>query len=76
MVQLGCKFAVSGNTTLTHELGYSYNLYHTFEGNGGGGICPTGTGDFCADTPDHRRSSSDCVTAANACDAGNSDLPS
>ncbi|MDG1477634.1 MAG: PKD domain-containing protein, partial [Vicingaceae bacterium] len=74
MYQLGCKFAQTGNTTLTHELGHAWNLYHTFEGDGGGGTCPTGTGDFCADTPLHRRSSSDCVTAANPCDAGNSDL--
>src|SRR5690606_9702427 len=28
MIQLGCKFAQSGNTTLTHELGHALNLYH------------------------------------------------
>jgi hypothetical protein len=75
MVQLGCKFAISGNTTLTHELGHAWNLSHTFEGDGGGGACPTGAGDFCADTPPHRRSGSDCdIGGVNACTGGSKDL--
>ena len=69
----------STSTTLIHELGHSLNLYHTFEGDGGdGSICPvgnacgSGSGDCCADTPPHRQSSSDCVSASNACDGGSS----
>jgi PKD repeat protein len=59
-------------TTFIHELGHSLNLYHTFEGDGTGGTCPTNTncatdGDRCCDTPPHRRSSSDCVTGTNTC---------
>jgi large repetitive protein len=59
-------------TTFIHELGHSLNLYHTFEGDGGGGSCPTNTscatqGDLCCDTPPHKRSSFDCVTATNTC---------
>jgi PKD repeat protein len=77
MVQLGCKFAESGNTTLTHELGHAFNLYHTFQGDGGGGSCPTNSncsadGDRCCDTPPHRRSSSNCVVATNTCTGGTS----
>ena len=77
MYQLGCKFAQSGNTTLTHELGHAWNLYHTFQGDGGGGACPANgncatDGDLCCDTPPHRRSGSDCIVAANACDGGSS----
>ncbi len=80
MVQLGCKFALSGNTTLTHEIGHAMNLYHTFEGDGGGGNCPANTacattGDRCCDTPRHRRSTSNCNTGAtNACTGGLNDL--
>jgi PKD repeat protein len=72
MIQLACKFAESGNTTLTHELGHALNLYHTFEGDGGGGSCPTGNGDYCADTPEHKRSTSNCVVATNTCTGGSS----
>ena len=60
-----------------HELGHAFNLYHTFEGDGGGGACPTNgncltDGDRVCDTPTHVRSGSDCVVAANACDGGSS----
>ncbi|MBL4592378.1 MAG: PKD domain-containing protein, partial [Flavobacteriales bacterium] len=72
MVQLTCKFAESGNTTLTHELGHAFNLYHTFQGDGGGSSCPSGSGDFCADTPPHKRSTSNCVVATNTCTGGSS----
>ncbi|MBW6482935.1 MAG: PKD domain-containing protein [Vicingaceae bacterium] len=77
MVQLGCKFAQSGNTTLTHELGHAMNLYHTFEGDNNGTQCPTNTncntqGDRCCDIPPHIRSASNCVTGTNLCDGGSS----
>ena len=77
MVQLGCKFAQSGNTTLTHELGHAMNLYHTFEGDNNGNSCPSNTscssqGDRCCDTPPHIRSASNCVTGTNSCDGGSS----
>ncbi len=64
--------------TLIHELGHALNLYHTFEGDGSGGTCPTNTspttqGDRCADTPPHKRSQSDCNTSGtNSCDGGSS----
>jgi hypothetical protein len=62
--------------TLAHELGHALNLYHTFEGDDGGGYCPpvangcgTGQGDCCADTPPHARSDSDCDSGGtNSCD--------
>lgn len=72
MVQLACKFAENGNTTLTHEIGHAFNLYHTFQGDNGGSQCPTGSGDFCNDTPEHIRSSSNCVVATNSCTGGSS----
>lgn len=77
MVQLGCKFAQSGNTTLTHELGHALNLYHTFEGDANGASCPSNTscstqGDRVCDIPPHIRSASDCVAGTNSCDGGSS----
>lgn len=77
MVQLGCKFAQSGNTTLTHELGHAMNLYHTFEGDNNGNSCPSNNncnneGDRCCDIPPHIRSASNCVTGTNSCDGGSS----
>ena len=77
MVQLGCKFAQSGNTTLTHELGHALNLYHTFEGDNNGTQCPSNSncstvGDRVCDTPPHIRSGSDCVVGSNSCDGGSS----
>lgn len=77
MVQLGCKFAQSGNTTLTHELGHALNLYHTFEGDANGTSCPSNTscstqGDRVCDIPPHIRSASDCVAGTNSCDGGSS----
>lgn len=63
MLQLSCKFGEPTNSTLVHEIGHAMNLYHTFEGDGGGGNCPTNTscmttGDRCCDTPPHIRYSS------------------
>ncbi len=77
-VILASNFKNSSSTTGTHELGHAFNLYHTFEGDGGGGSCPTNTncttqGDRVCDTPPHSRSSSDCnETGTNVCDGGSS----
>lgn len=54
------KFYTNKNTTLIHEIGHGMNLYHTFEGDDGGGTCPAdlevGTsGDGCDDTQPHSR---------------------
>lgn len=58
------------NRTTTHELGHGLNLYHTFEGDDGGTICPPSSiflGDRVADTPAHIRSRSDCPSGNNFC---------
>ena len=52
---------------LSHELGHSLNLFHTFEGDEDGSVCPTNNncdidGDGCCDTPPHKR---------NDCDSSN-----
>jgi hypothetical protein len=53
----------SGSTTVSHEFGHAFSLYHTFEGDGGGSICPStsscaSTGDLVCDTEPHKRSAS------------------
>ncbi len=76
---LSNSFKSPTSRTETHELGHALNLYHTFEGDGGGGTCPTGNqcgtglGDCCADIPPHKRSASDCLTTGtNSCNANSS----
>jgi hypothetical protein len=58
--------------TLAHELGHGLNLRHTFNGDGGGDLCPPDNncmtqGDLICDTPPHKRD--DCDTA-NPCTGG------
>ncbi len=72
-VVLASRFA-AGYTTLPHEIGHAFNLYHTFEGDNGGASCPptsscSTTGDEVCDTDPHKRNSSVCPanTATNAC---------
>lgn len=53
----------SGSTTVSHEFGHAFSLRHTFEGDMGGGTCPSlgpciSTGDLVCDTEPHRRSAS------------------
>lgn len=73
---LASNFTNEFTMTTTHELGHALNLYHTFEGDGTGSTCPpggAGQGDFCGDTPPHKRSQSDCnATGTNPCDGGSS----
>lgn len=53
----------SGSTTVAHEFGHAFSLYHTFEGDADGTACPstsscTTTGDLICDTEPHIRESS------------------
>jgi hypothetical protein len=69
----------SGSTTVSHEFGHAFSLRHTFEGDGGGSVCPpttscATTGDLVCDTEPHKRSASYpgwCPpTDFNACTGG------
>jgi PKD repeat protein len=78
-VMLVNALKVPGNTTLTHEIGHSLNLFHTFEGDNSGTSCPLNSncssdGDRVCDTPPHIRSQSDCPTGTNSCTGGSVDL--
>ncbi len=64
----------AGETTLAHELGHAFFLYHTFQGDGTGSTCPTNTncatdGDLICDTEPHRRNPSTCPSnsSTNIC---------
>jgi hypothetical protein len=51
------------NSTLSHELGHGFALYHTFQGDNGGTSCPVNNvcssdGDHVCDTPPHKQN--DC----------------
>lgn len=54
--------AKTGSTTVSHEFGHAFSLYHTFEGDAGGTTCPSTsscstTGDLVCDTEPHIRES-------------------
>jgi len=60
-----------GNTTLPHEIGHAFSLYHTFEGDANGTTCPTNAncntqGDRVCDTDPHIRTFG-CPTGTNSC---------
>ena len=60
------------NITTIHEVGHGLHLYHTFEGDGGGGSCPSNSncltdGDRVCDTPPHERSSGCPTGTTNLC---------
>lgn len=65
--------AMAGKSTLPHEIGHAFSLYHTFEGDNGGGTCPTDNncttdGDRVCDTDPHMRSPFNCPSATtNPC---------
>jgi len=61
-----------GETTLPHELGHAFNLYHTFEGGCVTTNCAT-TGDRVCDTDPHDQVSG-CPTGTNPC-TGTSWMP-
>ena len=59
-------------TTITHELGHALNLFHTFEGSSGVGVCPpngtcTVDGDKVCDTAPQDANHFQCAT--NVCGA-------
>lgn len=59
------------NSTVVHEAGHYFHLYHTFQGDGSGADCPADNtvgvdSDGCADTVPHRRETSTCP-ATNSC---------
>ncbi|MCT4629181.1 zinc-dependent metalloprotease [Winogradskyella sp.] len=59
------------NSTVVHEVGHFFHLYHTFQGDGTGADCPADItvgvdSDGCADTVPHRRETSTCP-ANNSC---------
>lgn len=64
--------AAAGEITLTHEIGHAFSLYHTFQGDGGGSVCPTNNncatdGDQVCDTEPHMRSVFNCPSGTNSC---------
>lgn len=73
----------SGRTTLPHELGHAFNLYHTFQGSVQNTTCPPAENsttcatlnDRCCDTqPHHLYGAGTCNTGVNnACVSGNFD---
>ncbi len=60
------------NITLIHELGHAFGLYHTFQGDANGTICPSNVncvtdGDEVCDTPPHERSNGCPIGTTNLC---------
>ncbi|MCO5247935.1 MAG: M43 family zinc metalloprotease [Chitinophagales bacterium] len=65
------------STTLAHELGHAFNLYHTFEGDNGGKDCPkddncSTDGDMVCDTPPHKRDECRTTECSTSLDINNS----
>lgn len=81
----GCVMLASqmniNRITLPHEVGHSFALRHTFQGDAGGSICPpieTGANcdlinDFCCDTQPHQRLANigSCPTGTQTCHSVN-----
>ncbi len=79
-VMLANNMRDPASTTLAHEMGHAFNVYHTFEGDANGTTCPSSgdctlNGDFVCDIPPHIRSASNCNTGGtNSCNGGSSNL--
>lgn len=58
--------ALSGDRTLTHEIGHCLGLLHTFEGGCHSGNC-TDNGDYCCDTPPESEAHWSCGPSQNSC---------
>lgn len=63
--------ATSDGRTLTHEMGHSLGLLHTFQGGWGGDGCHTSNcqdnGDYCCDTPPVPEATWSCNQSQNNC---------
>ena len=64
--------ATAGEITLPHEIGHAFSLYHVFQGDGGGSVCPTNgncltDGDLICDTEPEKRSVFNCPVDPNPC---------
>ncbi len=58
------SWIMTSEMVLAHEVGHGFNLYHTFEGDGGNLFCPLNSpcnsnGDFVCDTPPHKQGDCD-----------------
>ncbi len=63
--------------SLAHEMGHVFSLFHTFQGDGNGSICPAtetdcnSQGDRVCDTERHRRGNCVTVPTLNTCTGAN-----
>lgn len=64
----------TADVVMTHEMGHSMNLYHTFQGDGNNMYCPENTdpetqGDLISDTDPHKQGDGCKYDAINPCTA-------
>ncbi|MBI3136129.1 MAG: T9SS type A sorting domain-containing protein [Bacteroidetes bacterium] len=58
--------ALSGDRTLTHEIGHCLGLFHTFQGGCHADDCAD-NGDYCCDTPPESEAHWSCGSSQNSC---------
>ena len=66
------KSYTNRNVTLTHEVGHGLTLFHTFQGDDDGSVCPSdsdcGVSSDCVnDTDPHRRDDGVCGASGTTC---------